>query len=258
MKKVFAITMVIVLCFALSACGGKTTSDPNDPENIQDELEEMGEDAAGGDAQGYTWPDQATALGVPELKKGQINGLGITENSISIGYSEIKRDDIEAYKSELKTLGYVDGVVFPGDSLWNYVKTENDGVIDITIAFGEDDGGASIIINPTGEKLATLTKPSLKSEWPDTIPKDVPVFSKGTISRVYDNMGLLTLEYKDVTQADVDAYDKALKNAGFVFDEADSSSTSRQYEKEDQATMSVIILATEYKDGLFSIGIAWM
>ena len=74
--------------------------------------------------------------------------------------------------------------------------------------------------------------------------KDVPVFSKGTITKAVNNSSILTMGYENVKQADVDAYKKALTDAGFVLDEADSSESSSQFEKEDVAKMSIIIIGS--------------
>jgi hypothetical protein len=67
-----------------------------------------------------------------------------------------------------------------------------------------------------------------------------------------------TIEYKDVKKADVDAYKKALADAGFESDEADSSENGSQFEKVDQDEMSVTIIDVGYDDGYLTLTIASM
>ena len=136
--------------------------------------------------------------------------------------------------------------------IWNYVKNESDGAIQIAIAFGGDDGAASIVINPSAGKLAVLDK-TTELKWPDAIPKEVPVFSKGTMLKSFGDSAMSTIEYKDVNQADVDDYKNALADAGYEYDEEDSSENSSQFEKVDQAEMSITIIGVDYKDGYLTL-----
>ena len=172
MKKIISVLMVLFLMLTVTACGEKKSSNVDDPEEMQKELQDTREDAeAMGASQGYSWPSEATVLGVPELKKGNINGLGITDKAVAIGYEGLKRDDIMAYIEQLKAEGFAQGMEYPGGNMWNYVKNSDDGAVDVTIAYGDDDEAASIIINPKDGKLAVLSEPTGDLKWLDAIPK---------------------------------------------------------------------------------------
>ena len=253
MKKIISILMVLMLILTGIGCGDKEAESQNTPEDLVKEAEQTKEEVeAMYGSQEYTWPSEADALGVPELKKGKINGLGITDKGVAIGYEGLTRDDIEDYKELLLKEGFAEGEEYPGGGIWNYVKNESDGAIQIAIAFGGDDGAASIVINPTEGKLAVLDK-TTELKWPDAIPKEVPVFSKGTMLKSFGDSAMSTIEYKDVNQADVDDYKNALADAGYEYDEEDSSENSSQFEKVDQAEMSITIIGVDYKDGYLTL-----
>lgn len=257
MKKIISILMVLLLMFAVTACGDKEASSQDSSDELLKEAEQAKEDVeAMYGSQEYSWPNEADVLGVPELKKGKINGLGITDKAVAIGYEGLKRDDIMSYIEQLKKEGFVEGMQYPGGSMWNYIKNEENGAVDVTIAYGDEDKAASIIINPKDGKLNILNEPAGELKWLDSIPKDVPVFSKGTIVKAADNSSILTMGYEDVKQSDVDAYKKALTDVGFVLDEVDSSANSSQFEKEDVAKMSIIIVGVDFNDGYLTLTIA--
>lgn len=253
MKKIILIFMVLMLVLVGTACGDKKADSQNSPDDLLQEAEQAKEDVEEMyGSQEYTWPSEADVLGVPELKKGKINGLGVTDQGVAIGYEGLTRDDIEAYKELLINEGFAEGIEYPGGGIWNYVKNESDGAIEIAIAFGADDGAASIVISPTEGKLAVLDK-TTELKWPDTIPKEVPVFSKGTMLKASGDSMMSTIEYKDVEQADVDDYKNALTGAGYEYDEEDSSDYSSQFEKVEQAEMSITIIGVDYKDGYLTL-----
>lgn len=256
MKKIISILMVLLVIFAVTACGEKKSSSMDNPDELLKEAEQAKEEVeAMYGSQEYSWPNEATVLGVPELKKGKISGLGITDKAVAIGYEGLKRQDIEAFIEKLKKEGYVDGVEYPGGGMWNYIKNDNDGAVDITIAFGEEDGAASIVINPKDGKLNVLNKPSGEMKWLDGIPKDVPEFTKGTIVKASEQSTIFTMEYTDVKKSDVDAYKKGLTDADFVLDNEDSSEYASQYEKVNQAKMSIVLIEVAYKDGHLTLAI---
>lgn len=257
MKRTIAVLMIIMLAFAFSACGEAAADSQDNPEDIQKELDQINADAEAMESNlNYEWPAEADILGVPELKAGTIEGLGITDKAVAIGYRDLTRDDMEAYFELLKSEGFVDGIEYPGGGMWNYVKNESDGAIDVTIAYGGDDGKASIIINPKEGQLVVPSQSSGELKWLDSIPKEVPVFSKGTIIKADDNYSIFTMEYKDVKQSDAEAYKTALIDAGFELDEEDSSEFSSQFEKMDKAKMSIIIIGVEFEDGYLTVTIA--
>ena len=256
MKKLSLLLVAILLAASLSACGGDKESGETDAEKLQQEAEQLSEEAEAMGAQMESWPAEALSFGVPEPKNGRISSVGITDKAVAIGCSDMTRDDMEAYKELLLSEGFANGQEYPG-MMWNYVKNSDNGAVDVTIAFDPDTGEASVIINPKDQPVEIENQAGTISEWPDAIPKDVPKFSKGTLLKSADN-GLITMDYKDVKQGDVDAYKKALEDAGFTFDEADSSSSSSQYEKVDETKMSIVIVGVDYKDGYMTLSIVGM
>ena len=87
MKKIILILMVLMLILTGIGCGDKEAESQNTPEDLVKEAEQTKEEVeAMYGSQEYTWPSEADALGVPELKKGKINGLGITDKGVAIGY----------------------------------------------------------------------------------------------------------------------------------------------------------------------------
>ena len=249
--------MVLMFLLVVTGCGDQKADSQSNMDDLVKEAEQAKEDVEEMyGSQEYKWPGEADVLGVPELKKGKIVGLGITDKAVSVGYEGLTRDDIEAYKELLIKEGFVEGIEYPGGSIWNYVKNESDGAIEVTIAFGAEDGAASIVINPEGTMAAVSDQTSGDLSWPDGIPKDVPEFQKGTIINANDNYGVITVEFKDVKKADFESYKKTLTDAGFTYDEADSSDFSSQFEKVDQAKMSIVIVTVDYKDGYMTISAA--
>lgn len=256
MKKLSFLLVSILLAASLSACGGDKESNEMDAQSIQQEAEQLGEEAEAMADQMDSWPAEALSFGVPEPKSGRFSSVGITDKAVAIGCSDMTRDDIEEYKAQLLSDGFTDGEEFPG-AMWSYVKNGDKGAVVVTIAFAADTGEASIIINPQDQPVEIENQAGTISEWPDAIPKDVPKFSKGTLLKSADN-GLITMDYKDVKQSDVDAYKNALEDAGFTYDEADSSPGSSQFEKVDETKMSIVIVGVDYKDGYMTLSIVGM
>lgn len=265
---ILSIILILGLMISITACGNKDEESSDDlldlasqlneeAEKLKEDVEEISEDAesASGVLE-YSWPDEASVFGVPELEAGKIEGLGITNKSIAVGYAELKKEDIMNYIDLLVSEGFVEGIQYPGGTMWNYFKNNDDGAVDVTIAFGGTDGRASIVINPQTESMTASTEASSELKWLDAIPKEVPEFSKGTIKEAINSDMFITMEYDDVKSADVEAYKKQLIDAGFKLDEADSSENRTQFEKEDVAKMSIIIIELDFNDGYLILSIA--
>ena len=134
--------MVLMLILTGIGCGDKEAESQNTPEDLVKEAEQTKEEVeAMYGSQEYTWPSEADALGVPELKKGKINGLGITDKGVAIGYEGLTRDDIEDYKELLLKEGFAEGEEYPGGGIWNYVKNESDGAIGGFVVVGDAVAG---------------------------------------------------------------------------------------------------------------------
>ena len=261
MKKLLLVCIALTLTASLTACSGQKKATSDSPDNVTKEAQEMKKEA---DKQKVgeklVWPKEAQALGVPELKKGKISSVGINPDNkaIAIAYSGLKRDDIEEYKKLLEKEGFSVGQEYPSN-IWNYVNNKADGTKDITFSFEEDNGESSVVILNKSKNVdnsdADSASQSGNQKWVDTIPKEVPVFSKGAIIKSFEAGPVTTMKFKDVEKESVEAYEKALIAAGFEYDKDDSSNISSQYEKIDQAKMSAIIIDLEYKDGNLTLSI---
>ena len=272
-KRLSVILTILLICglmILITACGNKDAESSDEisdladqlneeAEQLKEEVEEMSENAeAASGGLVYSWPSEASVFGVPELEAGKIDGLGITDKSIAIGYAELKKEDILNYIDQLISEEFVEGIQYPGGGIWNYFKNNDDGAVDVTIAFGGADGKASLIINPLDENITVETKPTDAPgdlKWLDAIPKEVPEFTKGTILKATNNEMFLTMEYEKVKASDVEAYKKVLLDAGFILDEEDSSENVTQFEKTDQAKMSIILIELNFIDGYLTLSI---
>lgn len=171
--------------------------------------------------QEFQWPSEASDLDVTEVGKGNITSTWVTEEEaglkIIVGYSELNAQDIEAYRETILNKGFRLSDKYGMEGIWNYEKKTDNGLVGVQVMSSGNDATIMITSADSGGKDSNAGFGI--ETWSDKIPKDVPVFTKGTLSSTSELAGMHVLEFKDVHENDAEAYKKELLDNGFLFED---------------------------------------
>ena len=116
MKKTVSVMLLCILIVSLAGCGmGEKAEEKAAEEMVEDIFNENGVDVdidgdnmtiKGEDGQevtiGEKWPDSELGKNIPEFKKGRVDGVIESPESIMISMFEVKQEDAAAYIEECK------------------------------------------------------------------------------------------------------------------------------------------------------------
>lgn len=183
MKKIFSITMCILLLSCLVACNSSqkvvtqastledkvtqasaTERDVNQEKNVQNgsgqesnsaEVDNQDADTPSNEAAQNDlniWPEEASQMSLPQLNKGTITSANVVPTTMSdykrnliIEIVDVTQEDFDAYREAIVSQGFIVNVEYPGGQLINYVKKENEIDVDLTLGFDPESNTVSII-----------------------------------------------------------------------------------------------------------------
>ena len=218
MKKLWVFSLILIVALMGTACSSK--SEDNEDSKTEDETqslldvaEDLSEIAA---SVSEEWPEEADRLGIPEPKAGKVGQSGTINEVTSVGYTEFTREDLDDYFKELTESGFAPGLVYPGGQIWNYVKNVDTGSVDITMTLDINTGEFSMVIVNSDQKAeiteaSTLTLDDIRSR----VPENFKLFEDADVITVTDNGFMITVEYKNVKDDQVESYVESLETAGF-------------------------------------------
>lgn len=232
----------------------QTTTDDkatNDDASTNDEQSST-EPKTGSDT---TWPKEAIEMAIPELKGSTIVSANVVPTSMSqykrnliMEMSAVTQDMLDAFKADLEAEGFVIGVAYPVDTMMNYVKKDDKTDLDIILTYDPETKIASMIAVDKTSDIEAADYVAEAGTTSEGIPSEVPELTSGelidtTELDMGDNTFIYTLKYKNITQAQVDAYEQELVKAGFekVYD---------SYQKIDETGVNMVMVGLEF-DGEF-------
>lgn len=181
MKKILLLILVVFMSLGLTACGG-------DEEVTATE-----------------WPTKYVE--VPAFTASAIENLEVVdENTTTMQFQNVTEEQLEAYSKELVDAGFTheieNGNVFTKE------------VADGSVAVGWNIEGSTIklmLISGTAEEASS----DVVVQWPGELD-GIPPFQGFTPNKAFMNSeGLVTVDYSDVTDEDIEKYREAVIADGF-------------------------------------------
>ena len=134
-----------------------------------------------------------------------------------------------------------------------YDKSVTGGIIKMTIMYAEDT--TTITVNNSAAAAEKDAAAGGSSDWPESV-KGIPEFTKGSyIETVEMGGGMYAINFKDVTEEDLDWYRSTLKSAGFEKQDSEDTEGYAKFDAEkaysvgfvlEGGKLQIIVLSSSY------------
>lgn len=231
MKKLPIILLVGVLLVTLVSCGKGNADQSAVNANEEQSSADIGSQANGSAESKNEWPEEFSKWDVPTIDSAiitfadnkSVTSTGFTQGlTASVILEKLSKSDFDKYIETLTNKGFVknkdeslEGVMLI------YDRVVTGGIIKMTISYTENS--TTIIVNNSAAAAEKEASAGGSVDWPESI-KGIPEFTKGSyIETVEMGGGMYAINYKDVTEEDVEWYRSALKSAGFEKQDSDDT-----------------------------------
>lgn len=223
MKRALITALALSLILTTAGCGNKASTPEAEAPSEQTASEQSAPDAeVASQNQKKEWPVQFKEWGIPTLASATVTAtedrsvtdVGMTQGvNIVVNLKDVSQGDYDKYCADLLGSGFADsGESVPG-VLLVYNKSIDGGVLKMTLSYSDD--GTTIIAYNSALAAAKANAAGGSTQWPDSM-KDVPVFDNGHFTEAVEmGGGMYALGFKNVTEAELDAYRNTLLKAGF-------------------------------------------
>ncbi len=223
MKRALLMALALTVALSMVGCGSKASTPEADVPAEQTASEQSAPEAeVASQNQKKEWPAQFKEWGIPILVSATVSGTedrsatqeGMTQGvNVVVNLKDVSKTDFDSYCATLLGSGFADNGTSLPEVMMVYEKSIDGGIIKMTLSYS--DTGTTVIANNSAVAAAKANDAGGSTHWPDSM-KDVPVFDNGHFTEAVEmGGGMYALNFKNVTEAELDAYRNTLLKAGF-------------------------------------------
>ncbi|MBP8641254.1 MAG: hypothetical protein KBI01_10245 [Oscillospiraceae bacterium] len=262
MKKLSIFLVIGALLIALAGCGKGNNSENTNSSEDQTSVEASSSEneATSGE---NTWPEEFSKWDVPTIDNAIITfadnksatSTGFTQGITAVvNLKQLSKSDFDKYLAALEKKGFEKNEAESvGDLMLVYDKSVTGGIIKMTIMYAEDT--TTITVNNSAAAAEKDAAAGGSSDWPESV-KGIPEFTKGSyIETVEMGGGMYAINFKDVTEEDLDWYRSTLKSAGFEKQDSEDTEGYAKFDAEkaysvgfvlEGGKLQIIVLSSSY------------
>ena len=263
MKKLSIFLIIGALLIALAGCEKNNKADNTNPNGNQPSVEgsQQENEAASGEK---TWPEEFSKWDVPTIENATITfadnksatSTGFTQGiNAVVNLKQLSKSDFDKYLEALVKKGFEkNSDESLADVMLIYEKSVSGGVIKITLVYDEDTTTISVNNSAAAaEKEAAAGGGT--ADWPESV-KGIPEFTKGSfIETVEMGGGMYAINFKDVTEDDLNWYRSTLKSAGFEKQDSDDTEGYAKFNTDkaysvgfflEDGKLQIIVMSSSY------------